>query len=149
LKALKRARARGDSARVQFLIDRGKRRMIYSSTPISAIPKRFVELADKILSGSSVSPAPEATHFSMSFAKPGSSEAIALQSARDFAKKRGLIHIPIPNGHKPGVNWFFVGKTSPPTLKFGTTAARTGNGIAIGILPIAALIFGWLKRRTS
>ena len=144
-KAIKRAKAKGDSAAVKEHIERAKRRMIYSSTPISSIRSEFVQLADMILSGSSVSPSPRATHFTMSFAKAGDSESKALQAARNFAKKRGLTHVPIKEGQKRGLNWFFFGKILPPSIQFGTVSPRSAT--AFVLFPLGLFLFGWFLRR--
>lgn len=128
---IKRANNRGDSTAANQERERAKRRVIYASTPISKIKPEFVQLADNILYGSSRSPAPRATHFTMSFAGAGDTEATARKKAEAFAKRRGLIHVPIREGHKLGVNWFFVGKQLPPVIRFGTTTAKTLTGFML------------------
>lgn len=142
---IKRAEKRGDVAAAKTERERAKRRIGYARTPINEIKPRFRELADRILAGSSVSPAPKATHFTMSFADSGDSESVALQKARNFAKKRNLTHVPIQEGHKRGVNWFFVGKKLPPRVEFGTTTAKSAIGFAF-LLPVGLFLFGWLQR---
>jgi hypothetical protein len=141
---IKRAIARGDTASAAKERDRAKQRVTFASTPISAIRTEFVQLADKILSGRSQSPAPTATHFTMSFAAPSDTEAIALQKAQEYAKSRNLIHVPIKEGQRQGVNWFFRGAKSPPAIRFGTTTAKAMT--AVILLPWGLLIW-WYKRR--
>lgn len=144
IKALAAAKKKKDTAAVEKILKRAKQRMVYSSTPIANIRPAFVQLADKILYGLSSSPAPAATHFTMSFAEPSDTEAIALQKARAFAEKRGLIHVPIREGQKQGVNWFFRGAKSPPVIRFGTTTAKALTGLIL--LPWGLLLW-WLKWR--
>jgi len=143
-KALAAAKKKNDTAAAENIVKRAQQRMVYSSTPIANIKPVFVKLADKILYGRSSSPAPAATHFTMSFAEPSDTEAIALQKAKAFAEKRGLIHVPIKEGQKQGVNWFFTGSKRPPMIRFGTTTSKALTGLFL--LPWGLLIW-WYKRR--
>jgi hypothetical protein len=141
---IKRATNRGDAAAVERERERAKQRVTFASTPIASIKPEFIQLADKILYGRSSSPAPAATHFTMSFAETADTEAIALQKAKAFAEKRGLIHVPIKEGQKQGVNWFFTGSKRPPVIRFGTTTSKALTGFFL--LPWGLLIW-WYKRR--
>lgn len=142
---VRRATARGDTAAADKERDRAAQRVKYASTPISAIRDEFVNLADEILYGRSRSLYPTATDFTMSFAAGDDTEPEARKKAKAFAAQRGLVHVPIQEGHKPGINWFFRGPNRPPLLHFGTTTAKVA--VALILLPWGLILWAWKRRK--
>jgi len=145
--SIQRALARGDAAAAAAERERAAKRVQYSSTPLAAIPAQHVELADAILAGQLSSPVPLATHFTMSFAAAGDTNAIARQKGEAFAAARGLKLVELPDGYQRGLNWFFRTEVSPPTIRFGTS---TGSKLAtVALLMPWSLLFWWWKRRKA
>jgi len=125
---------------------RAANRVIYCSTPVTQVPKEYRDLADRILTGKTVSPVPTATHFTMSFAAVGDGEEVAKKKGEAFAGKRGLTLVPLTEGFKRGLNWFFRTSVIPPVIRFGTSTGSSALGAIIMLIPWS-LVFLWLKRR--
>lgn len=129
---------------------RAKQRAIYSQTPLSKIPAKYRNIADAILAGVTASPTPVAMHFTTSFALPDDTEEEAANKARAYATKRKLEIVPIPEGFKPGLNWFFAtpGKRPPRVTiaKVSTVASMTAS-IMPGLLIGLAVLFVFTKKK--
>lgn len=143
---IERLEAKGDKKGAQAERNRAIQRVKYADTPLSKIPKKYRILAEQILSGKTLSPTPRAVHFTSSFAAKGDSPAVARQKAVNFAKKRNLEVVRIPEGFKQGVNWFFaLPNANPPKVDFGFVKFAA---LPIGLLGlmIVLLLFGRKKR---
>lgn len=143
---IKRLEAKGDTAGVEAERKRAEQRVRYAKTPLSKIPKKHRETADKILKGETSNPVPRAVHFTSSFAAKGDTGAIARQKAVNFARARNLEVVSIPEGFTQGLNWFFaLPKTRPPKIEFGFVKLAA---LPIGLvgLMIVLLLFGRKKR---
>lgn len=143
--AITRAERRGDSAAANAERTRAQNRVVYSSTPISSVPKQYRELSRAILSGTWSYPVPTASNFTMSFADPGDSDDTARAKGEAFAAKRGLQLVPISEGYTRGLNWFFRDELSPPTITFGSVAVK-GSVAAFALIPLI-LLFSIRQRR--
>lgn len=81
----------------------------------------------------------------MSFADPGDSDDMARLKGEAFAAKRGLQLVELSDGYTRGLNWFFRDKLNPPTITFGSVAAKSSVA-AIALIPLI-LLFSVRQRR--
>ncbi len=144
---VRRLLKQGDTEGAKTERERAKSRVVYASTPLAAIPARYREIAEQILSGATRSPVPDALHFTSSFATRGDSEAVAREKATSYAQSRNLKIVPIPEGFQPGVNWFFSTGKTPPSVSIGTIAIA--SAAPIGFLVAGGLWWLFRKRKKS
>lgn len=142
-----RLRVQGRDSDAEREIERAKKRAEYVATPISKIPSKYRKKAYEILSGTTLSPVPNATHFTSSFATQSDDQESAKQKAIAFGKKKNLSLVEIPEGYKKGINWFFSGpgKTIPPKIDFSSAIWVSSFFFALFALP--ALFFLWRKAK--
>lgn len=144
---IKRLIQSGDSAGVTAERARAALRAQYTITPLAQIPNKYRTIADAILAGATESPVPAAMHFTQSFAASGDDEETAKQKAEAYATKRNLKVVPISDGFRSGLNWFFAipGKNPPIVSVFRVAIASI---LPLGLLGLAVTLFVlWRKRR--
>ena len=140
---IKRLLAKGDQTGASAERARAAQRASYTNTPLSKIPGKYREVADAILAGATESPIPQAMHFTSSFAARGDDEQTAKAKAQAYATKRNLKVVPIREGYRTGLNWFFAtpGK-NPPSVSIGKVAIASLLPLGLIGMIITLFIFG-------
>lgn len=138
---------------------RAAQRAVYSNTPLEQIPSKYRKAADLILSGATRSPIPGAMHFTTSFAAAGDDQQTAEKKAKAYAAKRDLTIVPISQGFKPGVNWFFAspGKQPPKVssqisrsqIATASVLPLSTNLLPFGVIGAIIALFVFVRKRRN
>lgn len=140
---IKRLTKSGDVAGASAERARAAKRAVYSNTPLSQIPVRYREIADAILAGATESPIPQAMHFTSSFAARGDNDQTAKAKALAYATKRNLKVVPIAEGYRTGLNWFFATPgRNPPSVSIGKVAIASLLPIGLIGMIVTLFLFG-------
>lgn len=124
---------------------RAKKRESYSITPVAKIPRQYNEISASVLSGATASPVPTALHFTMSSAGAGDDESTAKKKALETAKRKGLSLVPVAEGYKRGLNWFFSTGAVPPVIRFGELPATGSLPKIAGVVFLGGLVWAVLS----
>lgn len=140
---IRRLTKAGNAAGASAERSRAAKRAVYSNTPLSKIPVKYREIADAILSGATESPTPQAMHFTSSFATRSDNEQTAKAKAQAYATKRNLKVVPIREGFRTGLNWFFATPgRKPPSVSVGKVAIASLLPIGLIGMIVTLFLFG-------
>jgi hypothetical protein len=124
---------------------RAKKREAYAVTPITSIPREYNELSALVLSGATTSPVPTALHFIMSSAGAGDDELTARDKALAEATRKGLVLVPIAEGYRRGLNWFFSTGMTPPVIRYSELPATKPIATMIAVVLVGGLMWAALS----